>query len=465
VTDDRQPAPAAVRLGGLAVTVGLVAAVAWRAYQPLVNYDTYFHLRIGHELLGDWSLRSPGSLSSTGTADWVPTQWASEIAMAGMEDAFGLAGVAWLAGATYLAYAAALVVACRLQAPLLAAAPVAAAALAASSDGLTARPQVLSYLLTVVTVAAWLATWRDGRVRWWLVAVGWVWANVHGMWPLGVVLSGVAAVGVTLDRRTSPRALLVPVLAAAAAVLTPVGPRLYPAVVTVASRASSVTEWAPPDFTDPLPMLLGALLGAALLLRLRGTPEDRAWTHDLLLLLACAFAVYSTRTVPIAAALAAPLLARLLAEHLPPPTSGARREAAAVVGIAAAALVVLAVALPTTDPEIEEPAVVAARLGALPAGTTVLTDPPLGSYVAWRFPDLDLVNQGYFDMYTDEQFDDLTGLSGLRPGWEDTLARTGATIAVLDEDDALAGALPTVGWHRTQSEDGLVVLERTPDAA
>ena len=40
----------------------------------------------------------PGSVSTFATADWVPTQWLSEVAMAKTEDWFGLAGVAWLSG-------------------------------------------------------------------------------------------------------------------------------------------------------------------------------------------------------------------------------------------------------------------------------------------------------------------------------------------------------------------------------
>ena len=66
---------------------------------PLTNTDTYFHLRFGHEFLdGGWSLCDPGSVSSFGTNDWVPTQWLPQVVMAQIEDWFGLAGVAWFQG-------------------------------------------------------------------------------------------------------------------------------------------------------------------------------------------------------------------------------------------------------------------------------------------------------------------------------------------------------------------------------
>ena len=67
------------------------------------------------------------------------------------------------------------------------------------------RPQVLSYLLIAVTTAAWLETRRDGKVRWWLVPLAWVWAMVHGMWPVGIIIGLVALVGLALDRAVTRR--------------------------------------------------------------------------------------------------------------------------------------------------------------------------------------------------------------------------------------------------------------------
>ena len=80
------------------VLVGILVSLFVNTARPLTNTDTYFHLRFGHEFLDGWSLRHPGSVSTFATADWVPTQWLSEIVMAKTEDWFGLAGVAWLSG-------------------------------------------------------------------------------------------------------------------------------------------------------------------------------------------------------------------------------------------------------------------------------------------------------------------------------------------------------------------------------
>ncbi len=86
------------------IVIGMFAVLTNHAKDPLTNTDTYFHLRFGHEFLhGHWSLWDPGSVTTYGTNDWVPTQWLPQVVMAQFEDWFGLAGVAWLSGLLYLA--------------------------------------------------------------------------------------------------------------------------------------------------------------------------------------------------------------------------------------------------------------------------------------------------------------------------------------------------------------------------
>ena len=152
------------------VLTGILVSLVVNAARPLTNTDTYFHLRFGHEFLQGWSLRHPGSVSSFATADWVPTQWLSEVAMAKTEDWFGLAGVAWLSGLLQVLLFLGVYAAVRDRAAPLVAMPVTAVALYAMQNGLSMRPQVVSYLFTAIVMAAWLRTLDDHRMRWWLVA-------------------------------------------------------------------------------------------------------------------------------------------------------------------------------------------------------------------------------------------------------------------------------------------------------
>ncbi len=384
------------------VLLGILVSLVVNTARPLTNTDTYFHLRFGEEFLHGWSLRHPGSVSTFATQHWAPTQWLSEIAMAKTEEWFGLAGVAWLAGLLQVALFLALYVAARDQAEPVVAMPLTALSLYAMETGLSMRPQVISYLLVAVVVAAWLRTRRDGRVRWWLVPLVWLWAMLHGMWPVALAIGAVAVVGLALDRAPRGlvlRAAVVPVASAVAAALTPVGPELYTAIAAVRSRSRFFVEWGAPDWTSTYFLALAIVFVVAVAAMVKR--RRSSWSEVLLVLLAAGFAVYSLRTVPVAAAMIAPLAAGSAQSLLGDRPAVGRREWVAVAGGSAVALLALALAVPHTsaDPP-HQPAWVDPALSHLPAGTKVLDDWGWGGYLMWRYPQLDLVMHGYGDTFT-----------------------------------------------------------------
>ena len=447
-------------LAGLVVAGTLVSLVV-NCARTLTNTDTYFHLRFGHAFLHGWSLGHPGSVSTFATRDWVPTQWLSEIAMARTEDWFGLAGVAWLSGLLEIALFVTLYVVCRDSAEPLVASAVTATALFAMQSGLSMRPQVVSYLLVAVVVGAWLRTSRDGRVRWWLIPLVWVWGMLHGMWPVALVIGVVAVVGLALDRaprRLLLRAAAVPVGSAVVAGLTPVGPRLYTAVAAVGSRSSYFAEWGSPDWTSWYAAALAALLVLTVAAMWRRRSND--WTEMLLVALAFAFAVYSQRTVPVAAAMIAPLAAAPVQDLLGRRSPFGRNERLAVTGSALVALVALAVAVPFTsaDPP-QQPSWMDPALGALPAGTKVLDDWGQGGYLMWRYPRLDLMMHGYGDTFTTAELRRNTDLITTAPGWDAALRATGARVAVLRPWSQLGYLLTAQeGWQVLHRSDAFEML-------
>ncbi len=452
---------------GLVLTLGTLVAITWHAGQSLTNGDTYFHLRFGHEFLtGHWSLPHPGSVTSFGTNDWVPTQWLPQIAMAQAEDWFGLPGVAWLQGLLHLALAVTLWVIARRHAGPLVAAMILILGLFAASPGLSMRPQVISYLLVAVTTAAWMSSRADGRARWWLVPLTWVWAMCHGMWPVGIVIGLVAVVGIALDRGLPRRDLLklaaVPVASAVAAALTPVGPALYPAVLLVGSRGQYFAEWLPPDFTRPANVAL-LVLFALVLGRMLRRRSASSWTEILLVGLAFAWAVYATRTTEVAAMMLVPLTASALGEltHAERPQ---RRETLAVVLSAVVCLVALAVAVPRSVDDAPKDPPWAATLDDLPAGTKVLDDWGGGGYFMWRWPQLDLVMNGYGDIYTDDELARNFRMDATNPGWVASVQSTGARYALLKPGSRLAYALEDLeDWKVLHRSDDLVLLTAPPD--
>lgn len=436
------------------------------AAAPLTNTDTFFHLRFGSEFLHHWSLRDPGSVSSFATSPWLPTQWLPEEVMARVEETFGLAGVSWLFGVQLVALLTALYLVARSWADPLAAVLLVGLALAAASEGLSMRPQMLSFLMVTVTVGAWLRTRDDARLRWWLVPMTWVWATSHGMWPVGIVIGAVAVAGLALDRSLPRerllRAALVPALSAVAAALTPVGPALYGAVLGVGSRAQYFSEWDSPDYHNPACIVLAVLFAITVGLVVRRPATSRL---DLaLLLLAGGCAVWSWRTVPLAAMILVPLAATQLRGTTESTATGIPRvERLLVTSGAAVALVALAVAVPhTSSNPPAQPSWVDPALSSLPAGTKVVDDWGWGGYLMWRYPQLDLLMHGYGDTFTAGELQRNSDIEALAPDWDNELKATGCTIAVLRPTSALTYALRHQEHWAVVHESATIVELRAP---
>ena len=188
-----------------ALFVVTVLAVALRQLRQPVNLDTFFHLRIGHGFLHGWTPWDPGTITPFATKHWAPTQWLSQVVLAGTEQVFGLRGVMVVATFAGLFFVLAVHRAARRESSAAVAVPLVAVVMAIALPSLSARPQVISYGLVAVVLGAWLATMRDDRLRWWLVPLTWVWAMVHGMWPVGIAIGAAAAAGLALSREPDER--------------------------------------------------------------------------------------------------------------------------------------------------------------------------------------------------------------------------------------------------------------------
>jgi hypothetical protein len=446
------------------ILVGALAALVRVRAVPLANFDTYFHLRFGHEFLHGWSLRDPGTVSSFATAHWVPTQWLPEVVMARTEDWFGLAGIAWLSGLLNIALCVTLYLVSRRWGSRLAVALLVVAALSTAYFSLSMRPQVLSYILLVTTIGAWLRTREDARLRWWLVPLTWIWAMVHGMWPIGIGIGVLALAGMALDRavptRTLLRGLAIPALSAVAAALTPVGPELYVQMLRVQDRSRFFTEWRRPEPLSWSWISLAVLLVVALALLIRRRPWR--WL-DVLLVGFCALcSVWSWRTVPVAAFTLVPVTA-MLSSRGPARVPLSRPERRLVLGGAALALVTLAVTVPFTSAESPaQPSWMDPSLRALPAGTKVVNAWNWGGYLMWRYPQLDLLMHGYGDTFTMSELQRNTDISDVAPGWDDQLRKTRCTVAVLRPGSKLADALIEQHWKVLHRSTNITELEAPP---
>lgn len=442
----------------LLLTAATFAGVAVRAWGPLANPDTYFHLRIGDEVLsGRWSLSHPGHFSPTSTHGWVSTQWLGQVAMAAAERIAGLDGVAWLSALVAMSFLLALWWSARQWAG----APIAAALVVmgylATPAFLTARPQVWSYLFVVVTVVAWLRTAEDGRARWWLVPLTWAWSMLHGMWPVGLVLGMAAVAGLALDHGVRRMQLLaIPLASLAVTLLTPMGPRLPRELMLVAHQREFFAEWASPELASwqalPALALLGALVVGQYLHR-------TTWTVAALTVVAVLWLISAGRTQPVAVAIFVPLIARTWGPTLPQEAEHRRSDVRLVAGLAAVTLTILGVVLSVVPRE--QPDQVRdldAVLQDVPAGSRVLSDWGWGGYLAWARPDLEPTMHGYGDMFTHDELRRNHAVTRLDPGWRDTVAAHGAEMAVLERHDRLTAALLNDGWTKKATSGNWVLL-------
>lgn len=449
----------------------------------LGNDDTWFHLVLGDRFRHGWSLQHPGALTPFATADWVPTQWSTEVVASQVGAWFGLPGVAWLFGAFYLALVLGTYVSCRRFGGRPASAAATALVVLGCAPVLSARPQIISLVLLTLTVAAWLRTGEDGRPRWWLVPTTWVWATAHGLWSAGVLLGLVCWLGLVLDRRVAGRSALrllaVPVLSLVAAMLTPVGPRLVTSQLAVGARTSMIAEWGPTDFRS-LPSLAVAAMVAAIIV-LWARRGRVSWLRVGLLLLAGGWALLVARMVSLGAVALAPLLAEALGASIgstraaplgPSPAAPARGRALRRmprwerVGLVVAAvgyLVALGVAAPqvATSPD-DVPTALAPRLAALPVGSAVLLQDGIGGWMEWRVPTVHPVIDGMLDAYPVGYIRRFFAATRVEPGWRTFVADTGARVGVLESGSALSGALQDqLGWQPV-ARDGRWVMLAAP---
>lgn len=446
--------------------VGAVMGLLVRVQNlPDVGSDAWFHLRMGNEFLSGWSISRPGHLGRFDSEDWYATQWLSQIAMARGEHIGGVPAVMWLCGAVILLLPFVLYVeARRTTAPIPAALATTVGVLAAT-PGLSARPQVISYVLIAVVSGAWLATSRDGRARWWLVPLTWAWVTLHGMWVIGILIGVVVVIGMALQRSHDRRHLLrlatIPVLSALVAALTPVGVNAYASLVAVGSRTDHLDEWGPPDFTTPAGLVLVAMAAVVLVAMLRAGPVD--WPTVLFFGLALAWALYTKRTTIVSAVMLAPLLAEAFQRWVPKVPSIDRREFAALTASLVVAAGALGIVCEIRGDRDVVPTWVDSRLGSLPPGAGILNDWSIGPYPMWKHPQADLVMHGYVDVFTEYEIQRNVDVTNLEPNWGQRVVELDADMAFVESEGKLHYALVhSLGWSVVEADEDFALLSPPP---
>ncbi|WP_141824501.1 hypothetical protein [Humibacillus xanthopallidus] len=324
----------------------------------------------------------------------------------------------------------------RKRASLLVTSLVMTCTFLAMSNSFSLRPHLVTFALTIVVTNAWLDTAKDLKPRWWLILLSWVWACSHGMWFVGPMIGCAALLGMLFDRVTTFRdcwrLASIPVASVLAAAVTPVGPALLMSPLEVRGFTQFIEEWRPPSLGDIGFVAFLVLVAACLLPWLRSL-HKAPWTDILLLTLATGLALAYVRTVPVGAAIVAPMTAAVLqrASGLPREAQS-RQEVSLTVGLVVLGLSVAAVLSPARASLPQGGANnLNTPLDSLPSGTVLCNEYALGGWLIWRHPQLKPAIDGRTEVYSLDTFTSYIDFQKGGRGWESYPQRTGCTYALL----------------------------------
>ena len=454
--------------------------------------DAGWHLRSGERILATGSLPTvdPWSFSKPGAA-WLAWEWGADVLTGTIHQFAGLSGVTafygmaiaasvwlwfrlnWTAGGNFL-------LACALASPLL------------STTNLhwLARPHVLSWLLILATTL-WCerlpARVSVGSASL-ALALGAVWANVHGSFFLGPLLFTLYAAGAWLApmiwnaKDTDPRVpLTLGAALTAGTLLNPYGWSLHAhvlAYLTDASLLDRIGEFQSFNFhADGAAQIITALLigvigGVAAL----GT---RNVARFLIAILFTAAALRSARMLPVAALVLLPLANGTITQFLRNAEVASRlrktlddflaysdrlrgldQRCTGLVALPLAALLLLgATRLPAGFPSDQFPVKAASSVAALPSDARLFSSDKFGGYLIYRFSgDRKVFFDGRSDFYGADFLKTYSRMVQVRPGWQQDFGKWGFTHALLPLDYSLIPALKAEGWTEMHRDSTAVLL-------
>jgi hypothetical protein len=469
------------------------------------NYQTdlWHHLARGREIVRDGRLLNEDRFTYTVPGQpLVDPNWAWQVAFYRLFELGGLPLVQ-LVNALIVAAAFGVIVAHALRRGrhALGAALVALVAFVGMWQLLLIRPQSLSFLLFALLHAALDAAWQ--RPRWLLAAppILAVWTNVHGGFPIGLVLVGAFLLArvltIAFEERKGPliRSVFLDAwplaLCLAGCVLAtlanPYGWRLYEYVLRTSSRAVGrrIDEWLPPGTATLVGKVWVASMIGVLVLWSRG--PRRPAVGDLCVL-ACflPFACGAVRMVAWWLLLLPPVLAPALAAVLPASDDEAECRPTASAALACGLLQLAAVlALPwleRVNPFFKLPGRshrVEHDLQALAddlaqrspfavsqtEGGRIYTQFAWGEYLEWALgPRFTVFLDGRIEIYPDEVWDEYAAVTRGRQDWQAILQRYGVDFLILDRaghhHDLLPFVGPAGGWREVATAGAAVLYER-----
>ena len=444
-----------------ALTVGGAAALL-AATQPIADTDLFWHLATGREALAHGPVRTDVFSWTVRGAPVSVDQWLGQIALYGAYSALDWRGIALLR-ITAVAALVALVVwtASAGRVRPLAAVIGSVPALLLTRALWVDRPELFG-LVCFAALLPLLRAARAGNARAAAatVLVIALWANLHGSFALGVVLTvAVSLEGMLRDRVRARRHLVLALGVVGASLLTPAGPATWTAPgYHLLSPPREIEEWRLIDLATPQGIGYALTLGLVFAAALAG---PRPAPRDLVVLLTVTLlSLTAARQAPLLAIVAAPLLAasamRAIERVARARSETRARRAMPVAFGLPVALFALAVAVAPAAPD--ERAYPVAALTSLPNGDGVLARYEWGGWLIWRAPATPVFIDGRFTPYVGGVLEDYRRVMSAAPGWEEVLRRRGVRALLVAPSDAAAVRARALGWRTVAASDVAVLI-------
>jgi hypothetical protein len=430
----------------LPVLLPVIAALATR----MRAIDLAYHVRLGEQILSTHALPRTDSFTfSVPGRSWVDQQWLAQVALALLHR-----GGAWgtlLVGRAALSAGAFLFVFLACRAVGLATRTSSLLTLAGfvvAVPVLAMRPQLLAVLLFSIALWAVMGRRHHPARLWVLPAVTLFAANVHGSFPLFVLLGFLAwiedAWGATASTN-SRRTLLIAIVTAGVTLLTPFGVGTWRYALDISTSPTirdTVSEWAPLTVRDPAGALtfVSVLSVAAYFARRRRAVP---W-NSLLWLAAFLVPAFVTQRAIVWWCLVAPVVVATLLAQTPDdeaPAVERRDEARApAVALVGALVLVTLLLLPwwrsadAADLLKDAPTgLTAAVQRDVPAGGTLFVHQPWASWFEQALPDDPVFVDSRIELYPPAVWTDYGQIAFAGAGWRDVLNRWHPDAIVADK--------------------------------
>ncbi|HJT37989.1 MAG TPA: hypothetical protein VJ818_06150 [Actinomycetota bacterium] len=434
--------------------------------EKLAEHDLWWHLKTGQIIVATHHVlrADPFSFTVPGKS-WVDGQWLSEVVMRGVQATSGLRGIiVWRSVMLVATYAVVAWLLVEVGGNRLATWAIIALASYAGVPAWIERPILFSFLIFAVVLTMTLR--RSSRI-WWLVPLFALWANLHGLFILGLGYLFVLTAAETFkasrgkgDHAWARRLDSVTLVCLLATFLNPYGPKLLTySLGLVKTVSQTASEWASPNFHESLtyPFLLLALLVLASL----ALSEERPDLTDVVLAIVfLGLGLYAERNLPVSGM----VLGYVCVRYTPSAVRAALRLQRArttsainpAVGVLAIVLVaaVLAVGVwhrfPKSDAltAVADPALPVATIASLPdSGVHLFIDDRwagLAIYMKW--PGTHVAFDGRGDVYGSAIIGKFEKTISGGIGWETWLRQICPTHVLIEENGGLAN-----------------VIERSPD--